>query len=171
MEQERAGIIRWINRDIYKLLLQYILRALRSQFDVTKPLGEWPRYRGYQHKRLHPVFKYFAKHALLTVFAFHNIVSQHPGVRLNVCLCGKLFAQPLGHLIGGKQKFKCQLVHFDAHTYVFCCVDCTKRCPRRHCSEQILIGMESCIFCERELEMMQNANVRIEWLKKQKVPF
>lgn len=83
-------------KDVYKLLLQYILRALNSLLNCHALYREWPKIKSYRHTKTHPVFKYLAKHVLLTIQKPYNAFvrpreNMSSPVWFQYCVCGKLF--------------------------------------------------------------------------------
>lgn len=182
MNEERAFVIKLVGRDIYQLLLKYLLRALRSQFNLQHNLRKWPNNsRNLEPGPMHSVMVYLAKHALMTMYQFHNLFSvckqRWKRFRVFNCLCGKQFGSQARKWPDFNVAYTTNNEGIDVVTLniingreCVACDNCSKRCYR--CSKRILCHMASCGDCERrKAEEIQNVEAIQEWLKLQKYPF
>ncbi len=163
-----------VGRDVYKLLLQYVMRALREQFNLSQPLRKWPTVSGPLLPGEHPTMKQLARHAIISMQRFYEFFN-HCRLRMGkfrifVCLCGKRFAtdktlfRESEEVAGMPEPLYQQLYLFQ---YVACvvCLDCWKYCKCRY-KTKILKTMKCCFDCdETDDEAIE------QWEKLQLKPF
>jgi hypothetical protein len=185
MEEARVVVVKWIGKDVYRLLLRYILKALRGQFDLLKPLSKWPR-SSLKTKLVHPVFKYFAKHALITIEAFYEFCKEASlnftfPIKVQRCLCGETIASN----VGGKyvwlykekrRSFECKEAFLKGDPIMSredcltarCCESCSYKLIQCRYSCRFMI-FEELEYCGRSRKV--NENFISKWEEKQLVPF
>ena len=115
MNKERGFVIKLVGKDIYQLLIRYLLRALRSQFDLKCNMRRWPNICCCSviiGKQFHPIFMYLVKHAMLTMRSFHMLFTvckkKWKKFRVYNCLCGMQFA------INGSVHFGSKAIAYNA---------------------------------------------------------
>ncbi len=172
-----------IGRDIYSLLLKYLLRALRSQFNLRKKLKQWPSNPLTDSSQIHhSVTIYLAKHAILTMHRFYELFRNceaQAWTRINIfnCPCGKQFGVSFWQL--HKNAIQHDNTNLIINRFIYwnrkvsACLMCTKPCE--YCEKvPILKDMVCCDDCtvfESSDEFRQNTKAIDEWLALQKHPF
>lgn len=190
MNKERAFVIKLVGKDIYQLLIKYLLRALSSQFDMKHNLRKWPSVCCSPilavSKHFHPVVVYLAMHAILTMQQFHKLFTvcktKWKKFRVYNCLCGKQFGVNTNWLYwnyrNGPNGVAYTATGAEIHVHelnilsdkgCIACNACVRQCSR--CSINILSTMPCCIDCEKDSEVIQNVKVVDDWVKRNKKPF
>lgn len=179
MDEGRQVVIKYIGRDIYKMIIWYILRALRNQFNLLKPMKQWPNVTVHVPKqRQHLIFKYFAKHALITISCFYEFCREVSNkftdeIRIQKCFCG----ETLGYMIERSLPNFIWIYSEKQRTKHF--VNCDKGivscCDKRKCKDNrfrcfAFGAYEHCLRCMSRLGHDTDAIIK-EWEKTQVVPF
>lgn len=179
MNKERGFVIKLVGKDIYELLICYLLRALRSQFNLKHNICKWPKSSTIIiDKEFHPVLMYLAKHALATINSFHKLFevckTKWGKFRVYNCLCGKQFGRNncanYAYNAKGDRIIVRQLSIIYTRDCVVCHI-CVRICMR--CRNEIMFcNMPCCLNCEaNDADVIQNVKAIDNWLKLQKYPF